>query len=192
MRRKIPSKGERYNKLVTTGNWEARGEDRKTYAEVLCGCGTRKFVRYSHLKSETSKSCGCRQGKTHGMDGTRLYNIYHGMRQRTQNPKNKNYKYYGGRGITCEWESFEDFYKDMKLGYTNNLTLERIDNNGNYYKENCTWATHEEQAQNQRKTIRIGGMSLMKFCREHRLNYNSIYKGFRKGTLSLADIENLG
>ncbi len=94
----------------------------------------------------------------HGLSKTRFYHIWSVMLQRINNPKNTHYRYYGGRGIKCEWKGFIEFRNDMYLFYLahtkefgeKNTTLERIDNNKNYSKSNCKWATVKEQHYNTR------------------------------------------
>lgn len=92
----------------------------------------------------------------HGMTGTRLYSIYHGMKERCLNPKYHAYPDYGGRGITVckEWqEDFQEFANwALTHGYADNLTIERKDVNGNYEPGNCTWITNAEQQKNKRNT----------------------------------------
>lgn len=85
------------------------------------------------------------------MSHTRLYQTWSNMKTRCTNPKSDTYKWYGAKGIkVCDrWlESFDNFYEDMKDTYKDNLTLDRINNKGNYCKENCRWATAVEQMQN--------------------------------------------
>lgn len=101
-----------------------------------CGCA-------SHLKANTK----------HGLSGTRQYKIWIDMKTRCDNPNNKSFIRYGGRGITyCEgWESFQGFWEDMGESYFENATIERKDNSKGYNPENCTWITIQEQCLNRTK-----------------------------------------
>ena len=102
---------------------------------------------------------------THGLSKTRLYGIWHGIEQRCNNPNNKAYRFYGGRGINVckEWlEDFMAFYRwAISNGYEDNLTLDRKDNNGHYDPSNCRWATRRMQSNNTRTTtfIEINGVT---------------------------------
>lgn len=129
-----------------------------------CDCGSEKSVVGSKLIYGTSTSCGCRRRqtmarrwRTHGMNATRIYRIWCGIITRTNNPNYHSYALYGGRGIeVCErWRRFENFLADMGPTYQDHLSIERIDNNGNYEPSNCRWATNSEQSFNKRNTVRI-------------------------------------
>lgn len=94
--------------------------------------------------------------KKHGMHGTPTYNVWGAMLARCRNPKHPKYSTYGARGIkVCKrWENFSNFFEDMGLR-PENMSLDRIDNDGNYSKENCRWATAKEQMGNTSKTIPV-------------------------------------
>jgi hypothetical protein len=155
--------GHRYGKLTAIryiGNIKSVGAG--CYWECLCDCGKTTVTSRKHLRSGTTTSCGCNlveRGKkgirtTHNMRNTRIYNIWSKLKSRCLNPKDKLYKYYGGRGITvCDkWLTFEGFWEDMQEGYSDELTIDRMDVNGNYENPNCRWATMKEQNRNRRTT----------------------------------------
>lgn len=90
----------------------------------------------------------------HGMYRTRIYRIWKGIKRRCLNPNNEYYKDYGGRGISVckEWEDFKNFYNwAMNSGYSDTLTIDRINNDGNYDPDNCRWVTQKVQNNNTRK-----------------------------------------
>jgi hypothetical protein len=126
----------------------------------VCDCGNKTVVLITNIRR--AKSCGCLEkiaGEINFKHGhaypekTRTYNIWRSMKQRCSNPKNKAYKYYGGRGIkVCDrWlHSFEKFLEDMGE-VTPGLSIDRRNNNGNYEPRNCRWADASTQMKNRRK-----------------------------------------
>jgi hypothetical protein len=126
--------------------------------------------------------------KTHGMSNAKLYRKWSAMRQRCLNPNDKEFKNYGGRGIkVCpQWLNFIVFAKWAKeSGYKDGLTLERIDVNGDYCPENCTWATLKQQMNNKRNNVIIktesGFMTLAEFSRKRGLSYSTVQMRLRRG-----------
>lgn len=129
-----------------------------------CVCGSVRVVMDGNLKAGTIKSCGClrkegpKKRATHGdtpKGGVSVeYTTWRSIKARCYNPKNKAYTSYGGRGITmCDnWNNYALFLADMGRRPSSNHSIHRMDNNGNYCKANCCWATHQDQIDNRRNT----------------------------------------
>ena len=138
-------------------------KQKSRYGIYKCGfCGTEFKANTNDVVQGKTRSCGCyskrrasETHKTHGLGSTRLYNIWADIKKRTLNPKNKRYSDYGGRGITIceEWLDVQNFYNwAITNGYEEDkgLSIDRIDNDGNYCPENCRWTTSIIQNRNKR------------------------------------------
>ena len=137
-------------------------KNRKVLWECICDCGKQSIVVGQDLRRGKTKSCGCHGCSNHGvtkhnLSNTRIYRIWNGMKNRCMNPTQSSYRYYGGRGISVcdEWINSFDKFKNWAYanGYSDELTIDRIDVNGNYEPSNCRWVTMKEQATNKRKSL---------------------------------------
>lgn len=155
----------------------------------ICDCG--KHTQFAIYNVNRTHSCGCyrlevaKQNKTHGQSGnaqqrTPAYKAWVRMRDRCYNTKSWRYKYYGGKGVSIsdEWQSFENFFKDMGQP-VKGMTLDRIDPNGNYEFENCRWATMKEQAANKTNTVflTIDGekIHMMEAARRYGIKFQTVW-----------------
>ena len=160
MRKLEVKKGDKYGRLTVmreSAPFIRENGYKRRLVLCLCDCGEEKIIGLNDVRTGHTKSCGCYSKevtsgnkKTHGMRHTRIYNIYHHIRGRCLSKTNQKYKNYGERGIKIcgKWMTFEGFYEDMKEGYQDHLTIDRINNDGNYCKENCQWSSLEMQSLN--------------------------------------------
>lgn len=162
----------------------------------LCKCGcenkTEIILKAGPLLNGHKKSCGCLYRGAipkHGMCTSSEYKTWKNMKTRCDNPKNRHYHNYGGRGITyCErWKIFENFYEDMgeKPEPKEDYSIDRVDNNLGYYKENCKWSTSKEQQNNKRCNIKISYkdeiMSIEDWSKETGISSKMISYRYNKG-----------
>ena len=155
-----------------------------------CDCGDTKIVRGSDLRSGHTTSCGCylqeaKSNLRHGKCGTKEYRTWLGIQQRCFNPNTVGYSNYGGRGITCEWSSFEEFYADMGDCPKSAESIDRVDNDKNYCRGNCKWATRVEQNNNKRNVVLLTykgkTLSCSQWARELGLKQQTISSRYNKG-----------
>lgn len=190
--------GKKYGDLTVIGLSD-KMSGRKSYWYCQCDCGNEVEVRSDRLTTGNTLSCGCLKKAQdrinltkfhrHKESHTKLHNTWLGIKQRCLNPNNKSYINYGGRGITVckEWsESYENF-RDWSLnnGYADNLSIDRIDVNGNYEPSNCRWANAKQQANNRRSNLEITYNSetktLMQWAEVFNLPYSAVTQRYKRG-----------
>ena len=187
--------GKRYGSLVVLGFSDKRDKGNHKYLVCRCDCGNEKVISMTHVRSGASKSCGCgvvkttiKRSTTHNGTHTRIYHIWLGIRRRCYNPNDFSYRYYGARGIKMaeEWSDFSTFREWSKTsGYSDNLTIERIDVNGDYCPSNCKWITLEEQARNKRtnRLVTINGVTklMTDWLKDSNVSTTQVYWRLRHG-----------
>ena len=173
-----------------------RSVDRKTFYICECKCGTNRSVRADVLRNGRSISCGCLKKEmlrervtTHGMTKTPLHNVWIALKDRCTNPNNQRFKYYGGKGVkVCEeWKhDFQKFYDfAIENGWKKGLTIDRIDNDGDYTPENCHFITNRKQqlnkSNNNRVTINGETLTIKEWCDKSGINRNTFVWRLRNG-----------
>lgn len=189
--------GNRYNRLEFVG-YTNKKIGKNPIGEWLCECGTKKELVNNLVYNLRVKSCGCsipavgnkKRGRGHGMRNTRIYGIWIAMRKRCINPIGRNKRWYGHKSLQIcdEWKNdFIAFYEwATKNGYSDNLTIDRINNDLGYSPDNCRWADDFTQVHNRSNTFKIHidgkdvslGIYLRSIGRsqDHRLIYRRITK----------------
>jgi hypothetical protein len=146
--------GKKFGKLTVIENLPSVNESRMW--KCLCECGNSKVTRTKLLINGDTVTCGCgakTRALKHGLAGTKQYNVWFAMVNRTTNKKSKDWYLYGGRGIGIDknWLNFENFWKDMGSKYQEGLYLDRKNNELGYSKDNCRWVDATTQANNTRR-----------------------------------------
>lgn len=177
--------GRKFGKL--TALYRLHNTKGRTKWLCVCDCGNLVETSYDALTNGNKKSCTTKiKGKK--LVNERLYNIYRGIKARLYNTHRPRYKDYGGRGIAMcdEWLKYDNF-KNWAIanGYNDNLTIDRIDNNGNYNPDNCRWVDMKQQARNRRSNYNytLNGVThcLMEWCEIYNIKYKKVYKRLKCG-----------
>lgn len=191
----IDRRGHRFGRLVAICRVSIPGE--RPSWRFRCDCGVETVKRMSDVTTGRTRSCGCLsretaavRRRTHGhavgYSASPTLRAWNEMKKRCLNRNAKRFQDYGGRGITiCDrWLSFENFLEDMGERPAPNLSLDRIDNDGDYEPNNCRWATNKEQCRNQRKTVFVQhegkSVSLAEFAEIMGVNYWTLHWRVRR------------
>jgi hypothetical protein len=189
--------GEKYGRLKVL-SFAGLNKHRSSMWNCICDCGAIGVFKGRNLLIGKTKSCGCwllekrRSPKKHGHTSRNLgasseYSAWKAMRQRCENPNNRSWKDYGERGITvCErWHNFSNFIQDMGKKPSPNLSIERVDNDSGYTKENCIWATKKVQNRNKRNNIILThngkSQTVKDWANEYGLLFGTLYFRILRG-----------
>lgn len=193
--------GEKYNHLTCISEVIKKDKYYNKYYLFKCDCGNEKIICGKSVINGKTTSCGCylkqlmsiigKKSRKHGYGGKRLFHIYETMKQRCNKPKAINYYMYGGRGIkVCkEWENNPSSFIKWALenGYADNLTIDRIDSNGNYEPQNCRWVTHKEQANNRRINVFIDDngnkITITNYMQKYKISKGRAYGMLKRGEI---------
>ena len=184
--------GKTYGRL-TVIRFDRTDQNSRAHWLCKCECGTEKTIQGWHLRSGQIISCGCyhkertaRINGSHGMKNTCIYRVWRSMINRCRYANRAEWENYGGRGISvCErWEDFTNFLEDM--GHPpEGMSIDRIDNDGNYEPGNCRWATRKQQNRNSRRALSISAFGktqcLKAWADEYGLKYHSLRSRLRMG-----------
>lgn len=183
---------DKFNRLTITKELSKR--EHRRYVKCSCDCWKEiESVLLYSLTSGNTKSCGClykessviwKRSLTHWMSDTKIYKVFDNLLARCNRVNNSRYKNYWARWIKCEWEKFEDFYKDMWDSYKEWLQIDRIDNNWNYYKKNCRWVNCKTNVRNRSNTVYYKWIPLWEYCEKNWLDYKQTYWKIKRGTFN--------
>lgn len=192
--------GQRFGKLTVISYVGKTDDGKDDVLKCQCDCGEEITARLKILKQKGVTQCKlCRYKntvnhfQTHGLSNTRIYDLWQGIKNRCYKHSAQSYARYGARGITMcdEWKNdFTAFYKWAMLnGYSDELEIDRIDNDGNYCPDNCRWATHKEQANNRRTNVFITyqdkTLTLQQWAEEKGINESTLYSRIKRNGWSL-------
>ena len=183
--------GQRFSRLVVVKQVDTGKRGR--WYECRCDCGGTTVAITAKLRNGHKQSCGCLKdenwlGTTHGMHGTPEHTVWEGIKRRCLMPNEPGFEHYGGRGIKMDvrWQNdFAAFLTDVGHRPSSQHTIERLDVNGHYERDNVSWATMQVQARNKRNNrhITIGGrtMILVEWCEAYGISPKNVVARERIG-----------